>query len=35
MAIPNNKAQMSNQIQSSKIKKFWNLNFGIHLKFGF
>jgi hypothetical protein len=31
--MSNDKAQMSNQIQSSNVKIFQNLNFDIHLTF--
>jgi hypothetical protein len=33
--MSNVKAQMSNQILSSKVKKFWILNFEIHLTLRF
>jgi hypothetical protein len=33
--MPNDKVQISNQIQSSNVKNLWNLSFDIHLAFGF
>jgi hypothetical protein len=31
--MPNDEAQMPNQIQNSNVKLFWNLDFDIHLIF--